>query len=325
MAETTRPLTDVPPAPAPAGGQGLLWGYTLAILGSAMFSMKGIFIKLAYGPGEGAVDAITLLVLRMGLALPVYAVIALWVWRRQVMFGRPRPTARQILIVGGLGLLGYYVASFTDFAGLQYITAQFERLILFTYPMFVMLFGAAFFGARLTLWGVLALAVSYSGIVFVYFKGDISTGEHVLTGALFVLAAAFSFAMYQLMAKTWVTRLGGRMFTCIAMLAASIGPLVHFPIAHMADGPITLITSLPPRVYWMAGAIAVFSTIIPSFLLNAALDRLGPQTLAMLGTLSPVYTIFMAVMLLGEPFGISDAVGTLLVIAGIALYTVKAR
>jgi drug/metabolite transporter (DMT)-like permease len=290
-----------------------------------MFSMKGIFIKLAYGPGGHAVDAITLLALRMGFAFPVYAAIAVWVWRRQVMFGRPRPTGKQMLIVGGLGLLGYYVASFTDFSGLQYITAQFERLILFTYPMFVMLFGAMFFGARLTVWGVTALAVSYSGIVFVYFEGDISAGDHVLTGALFVLCAAFSFAMYQLMAKKWVVHLGGRMFTCVAMLAASTGPLVHFLIVHMGDGPITVITSLPPRVYWMAGAIAVFSTIIPSFLLNLALERLGPQTLAMLGTLSPIYTVFMAVTLLGEPFGLSDAVGTVLVIGGIALYTTKAR
>jgi len=324
MADTTR-TTPSSSAPSGAERRTLFWGYALAILGSALFSMKGIFIKLAYGPGEASVDAITLLALRMGFALPVYAAIGVWVWRRQVMFGRPRPTGRQILIVGGLGLLGYYVASFTDFAGLQYITAQFERLILFTYPMFVMLFGALFFGARLTLWGVLALAVAYSGIVFVYFEGDISAGENVLKGALFVLCAAFAFAMYQLLAKKWVTHLGGRMFTCIAMLAASIGPLVHFLAAHMGEGPIAVIASLPPRVYWMAGAIAVFSTLIPSFLLNAALDKLGPQTLAMLGTLSPIYTIFMAVFLLGEPFGISDAIGTLLVIAGIALYTVKGR
>lgn len=303
----------------------MLWGYGLAIVGSALFSMKGIFIKLAYGSGAASVDAITLLALRMGFALPVYAAIAIWVWRRQVMFGRPRPTRKQMLIVSGLGLLGYYVASFTDFSGLQYITAQFERLILFTYPMFVMALGALFFGARITFWGVLALAISYAGIVFVYFQGDISTGDNVLLGALLVLVAAFSFALYQLMAKRWVNLLGGRMFTCVAMLAASAGPLVHFLVVHMADGPVTVLTQLPPRVYWMAGAIAVFSTLIPSFLLNAALERLGPQTLAMLGTLSPVYTIVMAVMILGEPFGVSDAIGTLLVIGGITLYTVKTR
>src|SRR3546814_1620783 len=112
-----------------------------------------------------------------------------------------------MLRLGGLVLLGYSVASFTGSAGLQYITAQFERLILFTYPMFVMLFGAAFFGARLTLWGVLALAVSYSGIVFVYFKGDISAGEHVLTGAMLVLVAAFAFAMYQLRSEEHTSEL----------------------------------------------------------------------------------------------------------------------
>lgn len=309
-----------------------MWGYGLAAVGAMMFSMKGIMIKLAYGtPGangvDGAVevDAITILALRMGFALPVYSAIALWVWRRQAMQGRARPNRGTIVIVGLLGLLGYYVASFLDFWGLMFVTAQFERLILFTYPIFVMILGVLFFGSRLNRWGVCALAIAYSGIVLVYLRGDTATGDNVLLGGTLVLGAAFAFAFYQLLAKRQVRAIGGRMFTCIAMIAACLGALTHFTIAGAMDGSLTSVLDLPARIYWLTLAIAFISTIIPSFMLNAALERIGPEAISMMGTLSPVYTIAVAIVLLGEPFGPTDAMGTLLVIGGVALYTLKAR
>ena len=305
----------------------VVWGYALTIAGSAFFATKGIFIKLAYGPESTAlaVDAITILALRMAFSMPVYAAILAWAWRRQVIFGRPRPSARQTVTVIGLGLLGYYISSFTNFSGLQYITAQFERLILFTYPMFVMLLGALFFGARVSIWGVVSLAVSYAGIVLVYFRGDIALGENVMLGAGLVMTAAFCFALYQLLAKRALARVGGRLFTCIAMLSAGSGVLLHYAVQSLAGAAAYDLLALPVRVYWLAAGIAFFATILPSFMLNAGLERLGAQTVAMIGTLSPIYTILMATTLLGEPFALVDAAGTVLVIAGVGLYTLKAR
>jgi drug/metabolite transporter (DMT)-like permease len=78
---------------------------------------------------------------------------------------------------------------------------------------------------------------------------------------------------------------------------------------------------LPARIIGLGAMLAIVSTILPSFMLNAALDRVGPQAVAVLGTLSPSATIIMAIFLLNEPFTMVDALGTALVMAGVGLFT----
>ncbi|MGF1620387.1 MAG: DMT family transporter [Rhodomicrobiaceae bacterium] len=293
-------------------------GYLLAAFGAALFSTKAIFVKLAYGTGVvPVVDPITLLALRMGFALPVYLVIGVMAWRSRIRENRNLPNARQFIGAALVGILGYYCASYLDFEGLVYLTAQFERLILFTYPFFVMLLGALFFGARITAWGLAALALAYAGISIIYMEGATASGEHAVFGGLLVLGAAFSFALYQLVAKPLITQIGSRIFTCIAMSGACIAVLAHFLLQNSG----LVILDLPTRIIAMGAMLAIVSTILPSFMLNAALDRVGPQAVAVLGTLSPSATIIMAIFLLNEPFTMVDALGTSLVMAGVGLFT----
>lgn len=301
------------PDVSPAGG------YLLAAFGAVLFSMKAIFIKLAYGVGGGApaVDAITLLALRMAFSLSVYLVVGLFAWRERAREGRHLPTSNQFAAAILVGILGYYGASYLDFSGLVYLTAQFERLILFTYPFFVMLLGALFFSGRITSWGVAALILAYAGISLIFFEGAIAVGDNTAFGATLVLGAAFCFALYQLLAKQLITRMGSRIFTCVAMSGACLATLLHFT---MENGLVSL-SELPMRIVGLAVMIAVISTVLPSFMLNAALERVGPQAVAVLGTLSPTATIIMAIILLGEPFTLADAAGTTLVMAGVGLFT----
>ncbi len=272
-------------------------GYVLAAFGAALFSMKAIFIKLAYGTGAApAIDAITLLALRMAFSLPIYLVIGVFAWRARTREGRPLPSLRDFVAAICVGVLGYYGASFLDFEGLIYLTAQFERLILFTYPFFVMLLGALFFAGRITSWGIAALVLAYAGISVIYLEGATATGEHTLFGAMLVLGAAFSFAVYQLIAKSLITRIGSRIFTCIAMTGACLAVLLHFGVS----GNVTALFDVPGRIAGLGALLAIVSTVLPSFMLNAALDRVGPQAVAVLGTLSPTATIVMAIIFLAS-------------------------
>ena len=212
-----QPTTFASPADTPVNG------YFLAAFGSVLFSTKAIFVKLAYGAGATLeIDAITLLALRMAFALPVYLIIGGLAWRSRGRGGHPAPTARQFVAAFLIGILGYYGASYFDFEGLVYLTAQFERLVLFTYPFFVMFLGALFFGGRITSWGVAALCLAYAGISVIFFEGATATGEFAMIGTMFVLAAAFCFALYQLLAKPIIACMGSRIFTCIAMTGASL-------------------------------------------------------------------------------------------------------
>lgn len=321
MAET--PVTL--PSPPTSETERHVVGYALAGVGATLFSMKAIIIKLAYGTGAApAVDAITLLSLRMAFALPVYFGIGVWSWRDRKRDGRVLPDFRQMAMVGLIGILGYYIASYADFVALGFITAQFERLILFTYPIFVMVLGALFFGGRITRWGVAALCLSYAGIAFIYAKGEIATGADVTLGAGLMLLTALSFSLYQLFAKRWLNMIGSRVFTCIAMSGAGIAALAHFSVRMAADGSFAAL-DLPVHIIWLGAALALFSTILPSFMLNAAIERIGPQAVSMIGTVSPVATIIMAIFMLGEPFALSDAAGTALVLFGVGLFTYKNR
>lgn len=306
------------------------WGYLMALIGAVGFSMKAIFVKLAYLPGGGLeaneLDAITLLMLRMGFAVPVYIVIALYIGAKRRAAGQAPISLKLIAGSAVMGCTGYYLCAYLDFQGLKLITAQLERLLLFTYPAFVVILGALFFGGRINLTSLGCIALAYSGLGLVFARGDIATGEHVLLGSALLIACAFCFALFQLFAKPMINKIGSTPFTCAAMIASGAAIFLHFLISNLSGGGLDgtgLIDALdlPPRLYIIGAVMAVFSTLIPSFLVNIALGRIGAQAVATIGMISPIATVIAAIVILGEPFGIYDALGTALTILGIGLYT----
>lgn len=293
-------------------------GYILAALGAVLFSTKGIIIKLAYGDGgQPEVDAITLLTLRMMFSLPFYVIVGVMAWRSHRQEGRALPSFKLMAGAGALGIVCFHFSAYVDFEGLVYLSAQFERLILFTYPVFVMLLGALFFGGRITAWGVMTMLISYAGIAVIFASGATARGEHVVLGVALVLGAAFMYSYYQLAARILLKAMGNRVFTSVAMSVASVTIFAHF----LAAGHAGRLLNVSPRVLWLSCLMAVVSTVLPSFMINAALERIGAQAVSVIGTVSPVATIFMAVLLVGEAFTPTDALGTALVIGGVGLYT----
>jgi drug/metabolite transporter (DMT)-like permease len=294
-----------------------LWvGYALAAAGAFLFATKAIIIKLAYAEG---VDAETLLALRMVMSLPIYILIGVWgvlADRRQAKPVKVRP--RAIVYAVLVGLLGYWFSSYADFKGLEYISAQFERLILFTYPLFVVLFGAAFFGQPVRPKALLAFVVSYAGLAMIFTQDVAALGEGALIGGAWVMAAALAFALYQLLAREIIAELGARLFTCIAMSAASVGAIGQYLLFHPIE-------PLSPYVLWLGVIIAIGATVLPSFFMNAALSRISAQANGVIGTLSPIATIALAVMILGEHLTWIDVAGSVLVIAGIGFFTLASR
>src|SRR5690606_25615223 len=159
IASETPPISINPAAERPGY---LRMGYFFAAMGAFLFSSKAIAIKLAYE--DATIDAETLLALRMALSPPFYAVIAAIALRDRRRRAEPLPSRGLVVESALVGALGYWFASYTDFLGLEYISASFERLILFTYPFFVVVFGAVFFGKRISPRALLAIGISYIGL-----------------------------------------------------------------------------------------------------------------------------------------------------------------
>jgi drug/metabolite transporter (DMT)-like permease len=286
-------------------------GYVCAALGAAFFSTKAIFIKLAF---QDQVDAALMLAYRMTFATPVFVAVGIWAYRKRRASGAPPLSRSNIASAMFVGFLGYYVASAFDFAGLMYITASLERLVLFTYPLFVMFIGAAFYGETITPSAIAAALVTYLGLAIVFAIDLPQGGRATVVGTLLVLGAAVSFAWHQILAKRFMAPLGSALFTSIALASAGVFCVLHQVIFGAGF-------AATPRFLWLAFGCAMIATVLPSFLINAGLARVSPQAVSMIATVSPVVTIGLAIAILGESFTTADAVGSALVLAGVGLFT----
>jgi drug/metabolite transporter (DMT)-like permease len=289
------------------------WGVLMALAGSLAFSAKAIIVKLAYRHG---VDAVTLLMLRMVLALPFFLVMAWWAGRGQVALSR-----RDLWGVLGLGFSGYYLASFLDFWGLQYVSASFERLILYLNPTLVLLLGWLLYGRRIGPWQFWALLVSYGGVLLVFGHEFKLSGAHAGLGAGLVFGSALSYALYLVYSAELVKRLGALRLAGWATSVACICCLLQFVLLR----PLDSVLSLAPQVLWLSLLNASLCTALPVLLILMAMQRIGAGLVAQIGMLGLLATIGMGVVILDEPINAWIAAGTLLVLAGVYMATRTAR
>jgi drug/metabolite transporter (DMT)-like permease len=288
-------------------------GTVLILLGATCFSVKSIFIKLAYRHG---VDAATLLTLRMSFALPFFLAVAAVKWRGS---HQTAIAARDWAGVLVMGLLGYYFASYLDFLGLQYISAGLERLILFLYPTFVMLLSARVTGLQITRREVLAVVLSYAGIAMAVYADLWQQQPAVLFGSSLVLASAVCFAVYLVGSESLIGKLGTAVFTATAMTVSCVAVIVHFAMTHELGD-----LRLPGAVYGWAAAMALISTVLPAFLVSAGIRRLGAGRTAVVSSIGPIITIALGHIVLGEPASLLQLVGAVLVCAGVYAVTRRA-
>ena len=281
-------------------------GLLLATLGAIAFSGKAIIVKLAYRYG---VDAVTLITYRMLFALPLFVALAWWAGR-----GKPALTRRDWIVVCGLGFSGYYLASFLDFAGLAYISASFERLILYLNPTLVLALGLVVFKRKVTAKQVIALAVSYSGVLLVFGHELNFQGGNAALGAGLVFASAVSYAIYLVYSGEEVKRLGALRLTGLATTVACVLCIVQFLILR----PLGAL-AVAPEVIWLSVLNATLCTFAPVLMVMMAIERIGATLAAQTGMVGPLSTILMGVVILGEPFTAWIAAGTVLVLAGIWL------
>lgn len=285
-------------------------GLAFAVLGAVGFSFKAILVKLAYRHG---VDAETLLALRMAFSLPFFVVMGVLAsWRASTTL-----SARDWLWLAVLGFLGYYLASYLDFLGLDYISAALERLILFTYPTIVIVVSALFLGKPITARILYSLLLCYAGIALAV-GHDLKLAEgarDVALGSLLVFGSALSYAVYLMGNGQVVGRLGAARLTAYASIFACAFSLAQFFLMR----PAQMLVDQAWQVHGLALAMAVFSTVAPVWLVSEAIRRLGAGPVSLTGSLGPAITIVLGWLMLDEAIGLAQLAGTAMVVSGVVV------
>jgi len=288
----------------------------MVLIAAVTVSSKAILVKLAYVYG---VDASTLIALRMIFSTPFFITLAVWAHGSA---SSPKITSRDAWLITVLGVVGGYGPMLLDFAGLAYVTASLERVVLYIYPTVVVLLSAILFKHRIGKRTLFSLAATYAGVALVV-GHDLLTlksgSAETMLGAMLVTASAFVYAAYLVVGGWLIPRIGSSSFTAYTMLTASIASGVHYAITlHKV-----LIFNLPAQVYWLCLLMAVIATVLPAILLNAGIQRIGSSKAALVSSIGPVSTIFLAYIFLGEDITLLQLAGTGLVLIGVMAISVE--
>ncbi len=279
-------------------------GLLLAAAGAIAFSGKAIIVKLAYQYG---VDSITLLMFRMLFAMPFFLLLAWWAGRGQAPL-----TRRDVWGVLGLGFSGYYLSSYLDFLGLQYISASFERLILYLNPTLVLILGWVLYKRKITHRQGVAMAVSYSGVLLVFGHEISLVGENVFLGATLVFLSAVTYAIYLSYSGQLVQRLGSLRLAGLATTVACFFCILQFVLLK----PFSAL-HVAPEVIGLSMLNATACTVLPVLMIMMAIERIGAGLTSQVGMIGPMSTLTMGFFFLNEPFTIWILAGTALVLGGV--------
>lgn len=284
-------------------------GYILAISAAIIFSSKAVFVKLAYSYDA---DTLSILVLRMGFALPIY--IFIHVYRSKVE-DKLDISKKDWLIMIAMGIIGYYLSSYLDFLGLQYITANLERLLLFIYPTLTTILAALILKQKITSRKWLAIAVCYAGIFISFYKhNSADDSKDMWLGVFLVFMSALTYSFYLIGSDKLIPKYGAARFITYIMIVSCVAVLLHFFV------------QMPPKffdfewqVYVLGLTLAIFCNVLPTYMVGEAIKRLGASTTSILSSFGPVSVIFLSMFVLGESVTVFHLIGTAVVIFGISL------
>jgi drug/metabolite transporter (DMT)-like permease len=292
-------------------------GAALVVLGSVLFAGKAVLVRYNYIHFK--VDTVPLLALRMLFSAPFYAVILYFQNKDQSAV--PKLTGKEWLWMMGISLVGYYLASFFDFWGLVYITASIERLVLFIYPTLVVVISAIFFKKPIYKIQYIALIITYLGVL-ISFVPDIQMGvqKNLIIGVTLIFLSSLTYALYLIGSGEMIPKIGALRFTCYAMLISTMMIMVHYFITIRSG-----LFSYQSGVYVLSIVMAVFTTVIPSFMISEGIRRIGSGNASIIGSIGPIATIVMANIFLGEIITSWQIIGTFVVLGGVLMISWKGK
>lgn len=280
----------------------------LAGLGAILFAAKAIVVKISYEYGASPDVVLTL---RMVFALPIFWIA---VWWHQKIRPQARPLKKDVIQVSLIGLLGYFLSSYLDFLGLQYISIGLERIILYLTPAIVIVLSRFMLKKIILRRQYYAMGIAYLGILIVFMHDIKLSGNTVILGSTLVFMSAVVYSVYLIYAGELVARIGSIRLIAIASTSATAATCIQ----TLFFGISSLFIQ-KPEVYQLALVNALFCTFLPMLFIMLAVNRIGSSMTAQAGTIGPVATAFLGWYFLNEPVSVLQLIGIVIVLFGIAI------
>ena len=276
-----------------------LTGIILIAISAASFGTLAIFGRYAYAEN---IDTFTLLFLRFGFSASFMTMML-------ILRKEPFPRGRVLAQLIGMGGIGYAGQSFLYLTAIKYASAGLVALLLYLYPFFVAILSMIFLQEKLTRVKAFALALALCGTALTV--GPVS-GQPI--GAIMAIVAALGYSIYIIV--------GANVMKHVSPFQSST---VIFTSASVVYGLLTFTNGihLPQTNFgWLLIAgIVVVSTIIPVTTFLAGLERIGPTNAAMLSTIEPIITVFLATVLFGDKLAPIVLAGGVLILIAVVILT----
>lgn len=290
-------------------------GVGLILLSAGGFATLGVFGKLAAGVGLSIPTVLTFRFL--------VASVVIWglfgVVDHRATGGKSggggdggvyRLTGRTLLVAFGLGAVGYAAVSGLYFWALEYLTAGLVGIVLYTYPVFVVVFAVVLLDETVTARTVAALALALVGVGLV--TGADTAGADPF-GVALVLAAAVVYTGYITVGRTALSTVDSRTLTAHVVPATAVSFLLY----GAATGTLSVPTTFTE--WSILVGLAVVATALPMFTFFAGLARLGASRASIVSTVEPAMTVSLGAVVLSEPVTPMTVLGGALVVAGVVL------
>jgi drug/metabolite transporter (DMT)-like permease len=276
-----------------------LSGIVLVVLSAAAFGTLGILGRYAYADG---LDTTTILFFRFTLSAVVLAVY-------QAIRRQSFPRGLTLIQLVGMGALGYVGQAYCYLTALKYASPGLVALLLYLYPVFVVILSALWLNARITGIKILALGLGLIGLTL-----TVGPEGGQLPGILLGISAAGIYSLYIIVGARVMVQVSAVQSSTV--IFASAGAMSALLMA--VNGPQLPASTLGWSVI---GLIVLVATVLPVVAFLIGLERIGPTNAAMLSTSEPAVTVLLAALLLGETLNPISLLGGGLILAAVLLIT----
>ncbi|MGD9807210.1 MAG: DMT family transporter [Deferribacterales bacterium] len=283
----------------------MIKGILIALISACAYATLPIFGKMGY---EVGLSAVNMLAYRFTFGAAALALL--------LAFSKPKalvPSFRLLLKCAGLGIGLYMMQSFFFFKAVQYIPASTTSLILYIYPLVVLILSTVFLKIKFRMASLISIVLIMIGCCLVFY--DAFQRELNLTGLIFALAAPITFGAYLTLSQVVLKNEKPTTVALYMMLLTGIG----FTIIN-GGLPITTATSSQLMVGLGLGLIPAAIAILTLYI---SIEMIGATYVSVFSSIEPAVTLLLAGMLLGENIVIYQIYGVGLLMLGIIVPNMK--